>query len=130
MTVNAAQIRRVDVASWRRLLVVYNLVMLAVGVPVAVYAYRAVHEFLPESRGQFALSWTPVSVVLACVVVGLVANLVFLLGPLTELGVVRWTRRSFNRRLRLGMFAVWLTLSLLGAAFVWFNFWALPVTMM
>ena len=130
MTVGEAHIRRVNVASWRRLVVAYNLVMLAAGVPVAVYGFRAVHEFLPEFRSQFALSWTPISVVFACVVVGLVANLVLLLGPLTELGVLRWTRRSFSRRLRLGIFAVWLTLSLLGIAFVWFNFWALPVTMM
>jgi len=130
MTVGEAHIRRVGWASWPRLLLVYDLVMLAVGVPTALFAYDTVHDLRPSFPDAFAMSWTPASVVVACLVVGVGASLLFLVGPLAELCISRWTRFRLGREWRLAFAGIWLLASLLVVAYVGFTFFAMPITLM
>ena len=129
MTVGEAHLRRVDWASWPRLLLVYNLVLLATGVPTALFAYNTVHDLRSDLPHELVLSWTPTSVVVACLVVGLAANLVFLLGPLVGLCITRWTRFRPDREWRLIFAGVWLLASLAVVAYVAFTFFALPLSL-
>jgi hypothetical protein len=130
MTESAVNTGRADIASWVRLFLVYNVVMLAVGVPVAVFAYRTVHELWFYLHEDLFLSWTPASVVAVCLLAGLAANLVFLTAPLADLAFARWRHQAFARSTRLGLFAVWLLVSLLGVAAVWLTFFTLPISLM
>lgn len=116
--------------SWPRLLLVFDLVMLGVGIPTALFAYETAHDLLPSFPDAFTLSWTPASVVFVCLLVGIAANLVFLLGPLTELGVIRWTRLRPSRIWRLLFAAVWLFVCLLGAAAVALTFFVMPIALL
>jgi len=129
MTVSEAHVRGTGWSSWPRLLLVYDLVMLAAGVPTALFAYNTVHDLRSSLPRALARSWTPASVVVACLVVGVVANLFFLLGPLVELCVTRWTRFRPGRESRLAFAGFWLLASLLVVANVGLTFFAQPLTL-
>jgi hypothetical protein len=129
MTAGEAHLHRVNWTSWPRLLLVYDLAMLAAGVPTALFAYNTVHALRSDLPHELVLSWTPTSVVVACLVVGLATNLVFLLGPLVGLCVTRWTRLRPDRQWRLVFAGVWLLSSLAVVAYVALTFFALPISL-
>jgi hypothetical protein len=129
MTVSETQLLRVNWTSWPRLLLVYDLVMLVAGVPTALFAYDTVHDLRSSLPHELALSWTPASVIVVCLVVGVVANLAFLLGPLGELCVTRWTQFRPGREWRFVFAGFWLLASLAVVAYVAFTFFALPITL-
>ena len=105
--------------AWEHLRVVYNAVMLLVGIPIAVSVYHAVHAIPAHMRRGFAFTYTPMSVIGLSIVFGLTANVMYMLGPMAEIYTTAFTRITFGRRGRLVLFSVGLIVSLAVEGILW-----------
>ena len=90
--------------AWERLRVVYNLVLLVVGLP-CLWLLWLLQEYVGQSYGFFSF-WC-----LSTILFGVVANAFYCLGPLAEVGVYRVLRLRIGRA-RYGSFAAGLLLSI------------------
>ncbi len=116
--------------AWERLRVVYNVVMLFVGIPVAVSVYHAVNAIPAEMRRGLTFSYTPLSVLTLSIVFGLVANALFLLGPIVEIYAAAFTRFNFSRAGRITVFSLGLLFSLAVQGMLWIFYQTIGFAMM
>ena len=105
--------------AWEHLRVVYNAVMLLVGIPIAVSVYHAVNAIPVEMRRDLMFSYAPMSVIGLSIVFGLAANVLYMLGPMAEIYTTAFTRVAFGRRGRLVLFSVGLIFSLAVEGILW-----------
>jgi|GEM_PF-1302471 len=90
--------------AWEKLRILYNLVMLGVGLP-CLWLLWLLEESVGQSYGFFSF-WC-----LSTGLFGVVANAFYCLGPLAEVGVYRVLRLRIGRA-RYGLFAPGLLLSM------------------
>lgn len=105
--------------AWERLRVVYNAVMFLVGLPIAVSIYHAVQAVPADIRRRLAFTYSPISVFRLSFVFGLVANVMYMLGPMVEIYATTFGRFGFNRRVRLVVFSVGLLFSIAVQGVIW-----------
>ena len=101
------------IRSWERLRLIYNGVLLLVGVLVAAHVCRVVHAIPEDVRsGGFLSELSLTTIVVSFVFFGLMANCVYLLGPAFEICLTVFLNRKLSRRWRHGLFVAWLFVSI------------------
>jgi hypothetical protein len=99
-------------ASWERLRLVYNLVMLGVGVAVAMRIHAIVQSLPMACHSTIKMNYDPGGIVRASILFAVMANILYFLGPIAETYIVSFTSWDFRRVHRYLVFAVGLLFSM------------------
>ena len=98
--------------SWEKLRVLYNAIMLLAGIPALKSILWVLQQLPPRQVGMLGLQLTTDSLILFTIAFGVVANLLYFLGPATELYIVAFTRKQFSPTVRNVLFVLGLLFSL------------------
>jgi len=97
--------------SWERLRLIYNVVMLLAGIPIAASIYRIVQALPATVRNRLTFDYSASSIIMHSILFGILANIAYLFGPILEVYWTAFTRRKFGRRARYCVFAIGLVFS-------------------
>ena len=100
------------VYTWEKLRILYNIVMLVVGIPLAVIIYRTVQGLSPTFHDSLKIVFDVGGIIKASIVFGLFANLFYCLGPLVDIYYYVFIKKRMSKLFRYGLFIAGLLLSL------------------
>lgn len=121
---------RTRLLAWERLRILYNLIMLFIGIFVALSVYHNVNAIDPELRQGFLFSYSPACIIGLSFVFGVAANVMYTLGPAFEIYVVSFTGFRFRSFSRIILFAIGLVISLGIQVILWLHFALLEFALM
>ena len=101
-----------SVHKWEKLRIIYNIVMLIVGIPIAVVIYRTLQGLPPTFHDSLKIVFDVVGIIMASIVFGLFANLFYCLGPLVDIYYYVFIKKRMSKLFRYGLFIAGLLLSL------------------
>ncbi len=101
-----------SVYKWEKLRILYNIVMLVVGIPIAVVIYRTLQGLPPTFHDSLKIVFDVGGIIKASIIFGLFANLFYCLGPLVDIYYYVFIKKRMSKLFRYGLFIAGLLLSL------------------
>jgi hypothetical protein len=101
-----------SVYKWEKLRILYNIVMLIVGIPIAVLIYRTLQGLPPTFHDSLKIVFDVGGIIKASIIFSLFANLFYCLGPLVDIYYYVFIKKQMSRLFRYGLFIAGLLLSL------------------